>query len=333
LAVPKLFCPSCMKPVTVPDDFAGREVTCPSCGKVFDAPAKYTPTVLGEVAPLPTPSPPPAPEPTPMTPDVTAERTAPPPGFVPPIPTTPAAVSVAPDAPPMPAGYTRARGLAFNPRVIAWLPAILLVVTLLATFGPWVGMYLGGYPVYSQGPWSAMVGAVNPNLEFAQRMEASGAWVDKVTSDWELMVPFLLALLLATVLALAERGFTRLDPRRIPPLAGVWKYRQLLIVVLATLAFALVLIHVINGFGMERAIRQTVSEQFAAERAAAKGSRAAEATVQYKQEQAIAKYNLERTSFFYIGLAANLLAVLAMLAHLRLERRGDKPPPRLVIQY
>ena len=40
-SVPKLFCPSCMKPVPVPDDFAGREVTCPSCNKVFDAPAKY----------------------------------------------------------------------------------------------------------------------------------------------------------------------------------------------------------------------------------------------------------------------------------------------------
>jgi hypothetical protein len=317
-----------MKPVPVPDDFAGREVTCSSCGKVFDAPAKYNPTVIGE------PNPPPPPEPPKMLPDVSAERPspptppgAPPPGLVPPIP------PVEPALTPIPAGYTHVRGISFNPRVIAWLPAILLTATLLCTFGPWVGMYLGGYAVYSQGPWSAMVGADNDNRELIQSLQAPTQWENKLTSDWELMVPYLLALLLATILALADRGLTTLDPRKIPPLAGLWKYRQLLIVALTTLAFALVLIHVINGFGLERAIRQTVAEQFVEERAAAKGNRSAEATVDYKEEQAFAKYNLERTSFFYLGLACHLFAILAMLAHMRLERRGDKPPPRLVIQY
>jgi hypothetical protein len=324
--VPKLFCPSCMKPVTVPDDFAGREVTCPSCGKIFDAPAKYNPTVIGE------PTPPP--EPPKMLPDVSAERpappappVAPPPGLVPPVP------PVAPALTPIPAGYTHARGISFNPRVIAWLPAILLTATLLCTFGPWVGMYLGGYPVYSQGPWSAMVGGINERVELAEAMQTPRTWIDKVTSDWELMVPFLLALIVATILALADRGFTSLDPRQIPPLAGLWKWRKFITAGLATLALALAFIHVFNGFGLERAVRQTVSEQFAQERAEAKGSRSKEATVQYKEEQAFAKYSLERTSFFYLGLTCNVLAVLTMIAHVRLERRGDKPPPRLVIQY
>jgi hypothetical protein len=330
--VPKLFCPSCMKPVTVPDDFAGREVTCPSCNKVFDAPAKYTPAVLDEPPPSPSsPAPklPPTPEPTKMSPDVTAERPSPPPGLVPPVPPVPA-----PDLPPMPAGYTRARGISFNPRVIAWLPAILLVVTFLCTFGPWVGMYLGGSPVYSQGPWSAMFGGEpNPNAPLIAIMQMPNTWLNSFNSDWELMVPYLMALLAATALALADRGFSTLDPRRIPPLAGIWQWRKTLIVVFATLAFALAFIQVSRGFGMERAVRKTVTEQFAKEREETAGDRAKQALLRYREEQEFAKYNLERTSFLCLGLTCNLLAVLTMLAHIRLERRGDKPPPRLVVQY
>ena len=107
----------------------------------------------------------------------------------------------------------------------------------------------------------------------------------------------------------------------------------MLILILAALAFALAFSHVLNGFGLERAVRKTVRDQFAEERQKAEGNSAMLALVEYKEDQEFAKYNLERTSFLYIALVCNLLAVLAMLAHTSLERRGDKPPPRLVIQY
>jgi hypothetical protein len=267
-----------------------------------------------------------------MSPEVHTDRPAPPPGLVPPMPASPAAATPSPEL-PIPAGYAHARGVALNPRVIAWLPAILLTVTLLCTFGPWVGMYLGGYPVYSQGPWSAMFGAVNPNFALVEKMQTPGGWLDKVRADWELMVPFTLALIFATALALADRGFHSLDPRRIPPLAGIWKLRKLAILLFAATAFALAFIQVLNGFGLERAIRTTVSEQFAKDRAEAAGSRAKLAQVQYREEQEFAKYSLERTTWLYLGLTCNLLAVLTMFIHTSLDRRGNKPPPRIVIQY
>ena len=339
-----------MKPVSVADDFAGREVTCPSCMKPFDAPAKYTPAVLSEPAAPAGLAPParqetkpsPPPEHTPMSPDVPSphpapsDRPVPPPGLVPPIPPVPqpSAATPAPSV-AMPAGYTRSVGFSISPKVVAWLPAVLLTVTLIATFFPWVGSYLGGYPVYSQNPWQAMFGYPSRNFALEEKASVPNAWLEKLTNNWEMLLPALLALVIAVCLSWADRGFHSLDPRKIPPLAGIWPWRKLIIAVLAGLTFTLLLIQVCRGFGMERAIRQVVRENpaLAKERQEAGTSEWKLAAVENKEEQELAKYNLERTTWLYLGLACNLLAVLAMLGHIGLDRRGDKPPPRLVVQY
>ena len=47
----------------------------------------------------------------------------------------------------------------------------------------------------------------------------------------------------------------------------------------------------------------------------------------------LAEYNLERTWWQDLGLACNLLAVVAVFLSIRLDQRGDKPPPKLVLHY
>src|SRR5437868_1794051 len=98
----KLFCPHCLKPITVPDEAAGTDTTCPECGKSFPAPARYNPVVNVEpppVAPVPpTPLPQPVPPPG-LVPSAPAD--APPPGLVPTV------LAPQPQFPPTPAGYTR----------------------------------------------------------------------------------------------------------------------------------------------------------------------------------------------------------------------------------
>lgn len=324
-----------MKPVTVPDDFAGREITCPSCNKVFDAPAKYTPTVLTEPTPPP-PKPSPTPEPSKMTPEAPVDRVAPPPGLVPPTPpAVPAPSTATPPELPIPAGYTHARGITLNPRVIAWLPAILLTITLICTFFPWVGTYLGGSAVDSQGAWRAMFGTVNRNYTLEEKVSVPNSWLDNISSDWGLIVPFVICLIFAVCFAWADRGFHSLDPRKIPPLANIWPWRKLVIVVFSALAFTFILIQVIRGFGMERAIHQAVRSNPALvkEREDAGVSQSKLAAVENKEEQELAKYNLERTTWLYLALTCNLIAVLAMLVRMGLDRRGDKPPPRFLVQY
>ncbi len=235
----------------------------------------------------------------------------------------------------MPAGYTRSIAFAPSPKLIAWLPAAMLTIALICTFFPWVGTYLGGSAVNSQGPWRATFGAVNRNYTLEEKVPVPNTWLDNVPSDWGLIVPFLISLVFALVFAWADRGLQSLDPRKVPPLARIWPWRKLVIVVFAGLAFAFILIQVISGFGMERAIHQSVRNNPALvkEREEAGVSQARLAAVENKEEQELAKYNLERTIWLYLGVTCNLLAVLAMLARMGLDHRGEKPPPRLVIQY
>ncbi len=44
----KQICPHCLRAVSLPDDAAGKEVTCPECKKAFQAPARYTPAVVAD---------------------------------------------------------------------------------------------------------------------------------------------------------------------------------------------------------------------------------------------------------------------------------------------
>ncbi|WP_439620621.1 hypothetical protein [Gemmata sp.] len=351
----KLICPKCMKTVPVPDDFSGREVTCPNCMKPFDAPARYNPAVIPDPAPAPAPVPPPAaaatpaPVPTPIAPEprMTPDVPSPPPGFVPPSPLTlpgVTAVQLAPppyyaaqgaSAPTPLAGYTRSLGFTISPNVILWTPAVLLTVAFFCTFFRWTGSYLGGHPVYSQSPWQAVFGSVSRNFALEANMPVSGAWLDKVTSDWLMLLPYLFLLLAATVIAWADRGFQALDPRKVPPIAGIWPWRKAVVGVLASLALVLVVSQLVSGFGMERAIRKMVREnpELAKQREEAANSPAKLAAVENREDSELAKYNLESTGWRDLAVLCNLLAIAAVFLSIPLEKRGDKPPPRVVLHY
>lgn len=328
----KLICPHCLKPVPVADDFSGKEVTCPNCGKSFDAPARYNPAVLSDAPPTPPPTPPPVPaNPMELAPPVAPPPHEAPAGYVPPAPPAPAS---APS--PQVAGYTRSVGITFSPRVVAWFPAVFLTVAVFCTFFRWIGSYLGGYPVYSQSPIRAIFGSVTRNFDLEKNMPGGGAWLDRVQSDWGLMLPFELFLILATVIAWADRGLLTLDLRRMPPtFARLWPWRRTVILVLAGFALLLVVIQVGRGFGMERAIRAQVRENpdLVKAREAAAGSPALLAAVENQEDAELAKYNLERTWWQDIGLTCIVLAVVFVCVSILLEKRGSKPPPKLLLHY
>src|SRR4029077_14654509 len=162
------------------------------------------------------------------------------------------------------AGYTHAHALRVSPRAVAWLPITFFTLTLVCTFFPWVGTYLAGSPVDSQGPWRAMFGLPpNRNYELEKVTQTPPEMINKIKSDWELLLPGLFLLVVATLLAWGDRVLHDQPPRPIPPLARGWTRRKAIIAVCGAVAFVLILIQASRGFGLERAIRQVVAEQFA----------------------------------------------------------------------
>ena len=336
----RLICPHCMNGGAVSDDAAGKEATCPNCGKSFPTPARYTAVVSGAAsavasaaasAPVPPPGlVPPVPAPVPHSPTA-------PPGYVPPAPVPPDGF-LQPPAPSAesltPVGYTHSVGISISPKVVAWLPAVLLALVFALTFFPWVGAYAGSTAVYSQRPWGAMSGgSPNRNYKFEEAGTIPSDWIDKMRSDWRLMVPFFLLLLTALVFAWAERGVRSLDPRKVPPLAKLWPWRNSIVAAGAALALFFLVWEMANGFSMERAIRQHIAEQFAERREKAAASPATLAKLEYEEEQTYDAYHVERTWWLYLALGCNALAVAAVMARVGLDNRGNKPPPKLVLHY
>jgi hypothetical protein len=269
------------------------------------------------------------------------DRPAPPPGLVPPAYPAPGTqleppLPEPPPPPAIPPGYTKSRGITLSPRWVSWVPVVCLTVIVLLTFFPWIGSYIGRSAVYSQNAWLALGGDASRNFKLEDLLPGKGEWLNRLTSDWWLL-PYFICLILAVVLAWAERGVATLDKTRLPPqlrwIAGIWPYRNPVIAGLAALALGLLLIQMLNGFGLERALRSVVAEQFNEARKAAGDSGAAQARIEFQEEQELAKYDLQRTTWLYLAVLLHVAAVLAITARAALDARGHRPPPRLVFQY
>ncbi|AWM36172.1 hypothetical protein C1280_03545 [Gemmata obscuriglobus] len=318
-----------MSNVTVPDDAAGKEATCPNCGKSFPTPSRYTAAVSEpRAAAVPTVPPGLAP-PIPVLPVIPPVPPAPP-GLVPP-PT--GGFLPGPDSTDAPAGYTKSRGITISPTVVAWLPAALLTAVLLLTFLPWVGSYAGGGAVYSQRPWWALLsGTPSRDFRLEERSGIPSNWLNKTSRDW-LLFPFFLCLLVGTGVAWAERVIKVLGPGAPPPLVKLWPWRNSIVAGCAAVALLFLLWQLAHGFGMERAIQQQIAEEFAEKRAAAANSPADLAKVEYQEKQKFRAFDVEWTTWLYLALLCNVLAVGAVVTRVALDSRGNKPPPKLLLHY
>ena len=336
----KLLCPNCMKSVSVADEAAGTEAPCPDCGKPFAVPARYYPLVAEPPPPpmLPAPpAPPVTPEPT-MSPAPT-DRPTPPPGLVPPVYPSPSPHLEPFSPPPLPPGYTHSWGLNFSLRWVVWVPAVALSLILVLTFFNWVGSYAGDSPAYAQNAWRSLVGSVYRNQELEKVMKDDAALPSAVLegtrADW-MMLLYLLALLLAVVVAWAERTVVKLDVARLPRqlhwLGPVWPHRVAIVAGLTTFALLVLFIQTTSGFGLERAIERVVSEEFAKKREEAGTDQNKLKDLRTQEQTKIKAFNVERTIWLHLAIVLNILVVAAMLTRSWLERRGTKPPPRIVFQ-
>ena len=206
-------------------------------------------------------------------------------------------------------------------------------------FVPWVGSYPAGQGVHTQGLWRATFGYVNRNQKLEERSPLKSTWLDQVQSNWELLLPALFALIVAMVAAWADRRYSTLDARQLPPplrwAAALWPRRKLVIAALTAFGLSLIVIQVLSGFGMEKAIKRSVAEEptFVKAREAAGTSQAEREKVEFQVDQKVAEYAVDYTFWAHLSILLLALAVLAVILSAALDRRGGKPPPRIMLQY
>jgi hypothetical protein len=353
-----LLCPSCMQKLTIPDQFGGQMVKCPQCGHAFSAPELpgAAPAYVPPPPAPPAPSPQPVPAPTPVVapapaapapapaeqpadghpatfPPAIPERPAwdnepahaePPP---PPAAPEPAHVPLAPPAPsaaPVPTDYRHRRSLHVNPGVLRWVALVAVLGMFVLSFFPWAGRYAGGVPVVTQSAWQAAFGAVDdeskqlpadlPVRPVSKEERAPGAGV------W--LIFWVLLLILAVLLTLAA-VLWELMPTALP--AALQKFRPWrwgLVTAVTLLALVLLVLQVVSGFPLEGRVVEEAEKLVAA-----RGIPPTDVRAEVMRGQLVGE--LHRTAAVMWVTVLNALGALAALLVLWVERRGNRPLPRL----
>lgn len=313
-------CPNCNRLIELPETAAGTDTACPECSQPFRVPGSYTPSVdpaAGPTAPT-----------YPMVPTPAAPtRPVPPPGFVPPAPppTTPDPTSTS---------YAKTAALSLTPNVIAWIPAACLTLAFLLSFFAWVGSYPGGTGLYTQSPWGALFGKFSVGSVDSVLLQDEPEIKKSIRSSWLLL--FYFPLLFATVASVwAERVISMSAVGPPDAMKGVWTLRYTILAGLAGGLLLILLLQIWNGFGLELAIQKTVEDKFAEATSQAKQADKSSETnrVAVQKGQDLAKHALQSTTALSLALAAQLVAVLALVLAWWLDRRGPKPPPQLVLHW
>ena len=325
-------CPQCFAAVELPSEAAGREAPCPKCGKAIAVPATYAPSVAASGGlPILDPTLPSNPAPTRPGTNPMSEPIAPPPGLNPsaPSPSLPTMPSPSMDTGP------RSCGVAISPVWLDWVPAVCFTLILLLTLFNWVGTYPGGLRVYSQSPWHALVGDMSRNGLPDELLTEEKYFEDAIVGNRWLIAYFPL-LFVALALAWLDRAIRNPTVASVPgPLAwlpGIWPHRYTALSVISAILLLLILIQTWRGYGLETAVKQKVTEKYAKQIEEADSTpKKQRVTVNMGEE--IGRYQLQGTTPLNAAIAAHAVAFLALLTSSFVHYRGNKPYPRVALQY
>ncbi len=353
-----ILCPNCQRPLTVQEQYAGQLMKCPLCGGTFTVPA-LAPMPAAPVSPPASAPPPPspfaetwpppstpAPPPSPMetyglsTPPA-AERpkaAEPPPPEPPsrheprpwemrePEPASEGLEVMSPPPPTPPEGYTHKFSLSINPRILPWIAPGAFVLIFFLTFFNWVGMYPGGYGVYTQNGWQAAFGTYSEdNVWEAKVLKNDTTGTDKPAFG---VLPFFYLLVLLPTVFIAVASVLvhlKLIPINLPPVAQqYWWLRPLAVAGIAGFAFFFLFLIIAVGFPVESKVHE------GAEKAAnefLKNPQTPEEHYAWKLQAAkiASSYNPRRTFAFRLVVILHLLALAGLGLEFWMDRRGNRP--------
>jgi hypothetical protein len=309
-----LLCPTCQKPLQVPEQYAGQAMQCPLCKGTFTVP------VLPSI-PAAAPPAPPMQQHAPSTP-----KSAPPP--------MPAYQPQTPVAAGQPLGLT------INPRIIPWIAPGCLILVFVLMFLAWTGMYPGGIGVVTQSGWGSAFGSTTVDEKWKTYATATeGYWkayygdskaVNAVLEPGvSVLLIFFILLFFPTLLAAVGSVLIsrKILPMEVPgALAAFWPLRSLAIAALILLLLVLLVLPQWSGFPLE----QKASEQVKAMVATAKEN----ATTPEKTDKQrweieegvrLGCYSLRNTSWLSLVMLLLVLGLVGAGLDFWKEKRGGSP--------
>ncbi|HKA06324.1 MAG TPA: hypothetical protein VKD71_03645 [Gemmataceae bacterium] len=320
----RLLCPFCQKPITVPDSEAGNRVPCPECNEHFIAPLLSTPSPSEIYSP--------------QRQSAASSST--------PVPETYASsqpydhadaaeTRLRQQPPPSPeselSDYRKIVSIPFKHDVMRWIAPAAMTLVFFLTMLPWDGMYLAGNSAYTQNAWQCAFGSVSYDPVAEQLMQFS-AELDKRVHASLWLVPYLMLLFPALVLAWAG-PIVEVSKTKLPPgLEPYWKFQPLILAGALGVMFLFLLAQCISGFGIQQGVDQYVEEMYKERRGYAKTPEQNQ-TLEMEIDSKRGSLRVKTTPWLRLAILFHLVGTLAAVAEYGLAWRGTKPPPRVAAMW
>jgi hypothetical protein len=366
-----LLCPNCGKMLTVPEQYAGQMMKCPLCSGTFTVPAlpggglelpaqppaqppaaaagpPFDPYQLRpEAPPEPAFQTQPAAEPAfstaPAPPEPAFQTSAPAPSpALPPPSTTAVTTGPGPLRGPDAAGQVPGLGyrggfsLQISDKVLGWMVPACLVLIFILQFFPWVGLYPGGVPGWTQGAWGAAFGS-----ESGQDLDMKNLWrssketprkgkAEKEDAPSEvrpsispLLILYLLPLFLITLLlSIAVAALPFLNVPLPPQVQQFLPWRWAALAGLNAVLLLFLILQMVLGFGLENSFKEWVDNQPEIKKEPTDNKE--KKHIEVARGSALGM--LHRTIYLRLALLLQIVATISAALVFWIEKRGPNAP-------
>jgi hypothetical protein len=244
-------------------------------------------------------------------------------------------------------GYAQTRMITFSPRVLQWIPAACVVLIFIVQFFPWVGVYPGGVAAAWQGAWGIAFAAYGEEKDMdsvfrfttdADLTKSKDAKDDEKVKDNRpgvgvLMIFYLLPFFFVTLIVTVGVVVVTVVPIVLPPSLEQWMTMRWTIVTgLNAVTFLFLVLQLLLGFPLENTLKEWQADRLEREEKARKDGDVKPPKVVQEARRGVFNQSLHRTFWLYAAVDLHLLAIAAAVMMASMEKRGNRPPPRLVLE-
>ncbi len=207
---------------------------------------------------------------------------------------------------------------------------ILLLIAFVLSYFTWLAAAPNGTPIYTQNAWKAARGSFTVDI-LGDEVMAKEAELRKASGWNGWLVLYLATLLVIGLLAVADLVVTQMDLTVPDLITALWPHRSVLIAGGAALMVIALIVPLWNGFGLESAAVAAADEMVPAPQPA-DGSAPTTRQLQLRdlrRDVAVGAFAIHRTGWFWLAFVVQLAAMVAALGAWWLERRGNRPEPRI----